>query len=101
MMSSAAASRLTPTALETIGERREQIGDRKACDERQQDLAEQPQGQHDHDERAQPENDLALDGISATWWQTRGADAMLRAGSWFGDGGIHVAHPLSHVGSHR
>ncbi len=49
-------------AFETIGERREQIGDRKACDERQQDLAEQPQRQHDHDERAQPEHHLALEG---------------------------------------
>ena len=52
-------------ALKTIGERREQVGDRKARDERQKDLTEQPQGQHDHDERAQPENDLALKGRSA------------------------------------
>ena len=66
MMSRCRDQPIDSVALKTIGERREQIGDRKTRNERQKDFAEQPQRQHDHDERAQPENDLALDGIAAT-----------------------------------
>ena len=47
-------------AFEPVGDRREQIGDGRAGDERQQDLAQQPQQQHDDGERRQPEHDLPL-----------------------------------------
>jgi hypothetical protein len=47
-------------AFEPVGDRREQIGDGRTGDERQQDLTQQPQQQHDSGKRRQPEYDLPL-----------------------------------------
>jgi hypothetical protein len=50
--------------LQPVGDRRQEIGDRRAGDERQQDLAQQPQRQHHHDQHGQPEIDLTLEGLA-------------------------------------
>ena len=57
-ISSAATVRFMPDALQAVGQRRLQIGERDAGYERQEDFAEEPDQARNHQEQEQPEREV-------------------------------------------
>ena len=88
-------------ALETVGQRREQIGDRQAGDEGQQYFAQQPQQPGRTRQARTNQNNIWRWTRMRSSAAFRGVDAMARAAHGLAAVGIHVAHPFGHIGGDR
>ena len=80
-MAIVAQNRLRPTPLEPVGDRVEQIGERHAQDEGQQDVAEDPQEEEQGRERAEPERRLTPEIHACPSFGSPGPPAMWRTHS--------------------